>query len=261
MLFEPGWENLSPALHIISLSGSIPISRRFRLPMDQAPLDPLLHGASFRNDRGTHTYYSDKTFDIFYLEFYLPPSTEENESEDEEEEEIACRVFLSKDRLIKILKQSNGMRFDIDGIEWQHWGPTSSRWIMGDELYGVGVDSIYGSRFSCCLESQTETPFLSLPETENETLVLFDFNPRPIRRGATNYETNHSYCRVVTEAWAFSHPFLNCDVESSLPFRAFISKAKYDFVEVLLDGDRILGQAVRFIDAAYLCPTNLTKGN
>ncbi|CAG8749957.1 10458_t:CDS:2 [Acaulospora colombiana] len=75
-------------------------------------------------------------------------------------------------------------------------------------------------------------------------LMILDFNPRPIRRGATSKtEDTHQILVCVDEAcWQVPHQ--GVVVNSSLPFRAFVGKGFRRDSYYRFDGSIVVGRTL-----------------
>ncbi|PVG03798.1 hypothetical protein CPB86DRAFT_722661 [Serendipita vermifera] len=112
-----------------------------------------------------------------------------------------------------LLKEHSGRHT----FNWEEWGPTVTRWFSYD-IEPAGRDSVFGRRmiawgYPSFLHPQCGTAL---------SLVLLDFNPRPIRRGATTRFNGNSSEVVIDQETVMKSTRNGISIKSSLPYRAFI---------------------------------------
>jgi hypothetical protein len=149
---------------------------------------------------------------------------------------ISVDLFLRK---FESLKQSQP---DVQDYLWQTWGPDVTRWLPSGELANSGFRSTFSSKM-LVRSIPKPSPLQAWGPPGN--LILLDFNPRPILRGAQNEETEH--CRVVVfrdrSVWHLD--YVQRPIETSLPFRAFIGKKMVEYNDVHLEGSTMVCRKVR----------------
>lgn len=82
-----------------------------------------------------------------------------------------------------------------NSFKWEEWGPAVTRWLPNTVLEPTGTRNIFGCRMLVW-----GTPKL-LDSRSHKTLclILLDFNPRPIRQGATTKIDGDSHEIVINE--------------------------------------------------------------
>ncbi|KIM25668.1 hypothetical protein M408DRAFT_331028 [Serendipita vermifera MAFF 305830] len=141
---------------------------------------------------------------------------------------------------------------DIPILEWDDWGPSVTRWLP-DGIHGnVGIRTAFGSRMLAVLIIPAEQNPNGFAWT---SIVLFDFNPRPISRGAVADETSN-YDLEVTD---YATEWVSGDIKvlSSLPYRAWFSNRRCRFSSFFLDGNTIIGSR----HDKYICFSFLPRTN
>ncbi|PVG03801.1 hypothetical protein CPB86DRAFT_748261 [Serendipita vermifera] len=126
-----------------------------------------------------------------------------------------------------------------EAFEWEEWGPTVTRWLPYQKVMPTGNRSIFGSR----MLAWGEPAWLDGSSRFELSLILLDFNPRPIKRGATTNTEGESHEIVVAyeTSWDFD-PGTHPPLKSSLPFRAFAFPWFPSFPYFRFDGSTILAK-------------------
>jgi hypothetical protein len=233
VLFD-GFDDSPPAFGICSFTTG-EITHTFALPLPR--------GAVYRARLLTHPGYGtaspatqarlaqpDPALDIIVADFLLRFTRSE-----------ASLVVISVDlflRKFKSLKQS------LPGVRqyaWQDWGPDVTRWLPSGELANSGFRSTFSSKM---LVRSIPKPSRQENWGPPGNLILLDFNPRPILRGAQNEETEH--CRVVVfrERSVWHTDYAQRPIETSLPFRAFIGKRAVEYNDIHLEGSTMVCRKV-----------------
>lgn len=87
-------------------------------------------------------------------------------------------------------------------------------------------------------------------DTPENYLLVFDFNPTPIARGAQSFTSATSDCFVVTAEERCREPF-DEEVITTLPCRVSASKSSVDFSRVFVDYQSIAGLYVSLLLCHY----------
>ncbi|PVG03804.1 hypothetical protein CPB86DRAFT_748272 [Serendipita vermifera] len=122
-------------------------------------------------------------------------------------------------------------------FEWDEWGPTVTRWLPYQRIHPTGNRNIFGSRIIAW------GPPVHLHEDSHEELclILLDFNPRPIKRGAiTCLEDYHEI--VIDQETTWENPDDGTTIRSSLPYRAFTRHWLPRCTYFRFDGSTIIGK-------------------
>lgn len=156
-------------------------------------------------------------------------------------------VVLSLHRLRRKISEISTQDPPPPVISWEDWGPDVTRWLPADQLLNTGFRSTYGSRMLAIGNLDEET--LDAPQRLEDKLIVFDFNPRPIRRmQARSYGREHLYVVVEKERTCWKSPLLDTEVRSSVPVRAFVSRRSCVFLDIHLDANTLICRRV--------CPTH-----
>jgi hypothetical protein len=125
-------------------------------------------------------------------------------------------------------------------FDWEEWGPSVTRWLPYQNIYFFRNRSTFGSRVLAWGHPS------SLHESSRDTisLILLDFNPRPIKRGATTDVEGESHQIIITDesSWYFERDQIQ--ITSSLPYRAFTSPWILRYAYLRFDGSTILATGV-----------------
>jgi hypothetical protein len=162
-------------------------------------------------------------------------------------------VVLSLHRLTRKCDELRRNHPDQHVFMWHEWGPNVSRLLPPDQLRNTGFRSTFGSRMLAVGNLSKErlgTQVLAL-----DRLILLDFNPRPIRRGAQSHIGDRRYVLVEKELTEWSYPQLPLKMYSSLPVRAFVSNQIVDYLDIHLDGSTMICRKVRSPFDLALCLT------
>jgi hypothetical protein len=127
-------------------------------------------------------------------------------------------------------------------FEWEEWGPTVTRLLPYDRIHSTGYRNIFGSRLLVWGWSDSLHP----DSYSGTSLILLDFNPRPIKRGATNKLTGGSYEIVITGESSWQEPRTQKVIKSSLPYRAFTTPWLPRCFSFRFDGSTIIGKGVGY---------------
>ncbi|KAG8826857.1 hypothetical protein FRC19_007189 [Serendipita sp. 401] len=132
---------------------------------------------------------------------------------------------------------------DKNCFNWEEWGPDVTRWFPPQMIQDVGFRGVFGSR----MIAKGNLAARSASGTE-DTLVLFDFNPRPITRGSYG-DVGSDFTRIVVEEeWSWSDALdpSGMAVKSRLPFRAITPNKplKYHYEDIYLDLNTIVGRTM-----------------
>ncbi|PVG03803.1 hypothetical protein CPB86DRAFT_306959 [Serendipita vermifera] len=125
-------------------------------------------------------------------------------------------------------------------FEWEEWGPTVTRWLPYGRIMSTGYRNIFGSRF--LVEGYPDS--LHHDSYNHLTLLLLDFNPRPIRRGVTTSVSGGSQAHRIVIEEETTTQLACCDkvIKSSLPFRAFTTPWRPSCFNFQFDGSTIIGK-------------------
>jgi hypothetical protein len=140
-------------------------------------------------------------------------------------------------------------------FDWPEWGPSVSRLLPPDQLRNTGFRSTFGSRMLAVGNLSNER--LDTQVVPFERLILLDFNPRPIRRGAQSHIRGRCHVLVEKELTEWSCPQLSLKMYSSLPVRAFVSHQMVEYLDIHLDGSTMICRKVRYTISLVLSLTRL----
>lgn len=118
-------------------------------------------------------------------------------------------------------------------LQWEAWGPQSTRWLFND-LREAGDICIFGSRMVVWETSQPST---------GRRLALLDFNPRNLQREKLLRGIEHVY-DSPSEYTCDLEGALPLQVTSSLPFRKLVV-GRSPYSDVDLDGMNLICHEVR----------------
>jgi hypothetical protein len=214
VLFD-GTNNSPAAFGICSLTTG-EITHEFELP--------LPHQVIYRARILTHPGYGtassatqarlvqpDPALEIIVADFVLKSSRNDR-----------FLIIISVDLFLRKFESLKKSKPDVLLYPWQDWGPDVTRWLPSAQLANSGFRSTFSSK----LLVRSTPSMLSQEEDWGPpgNIILLDFNPRPILRGAQNEDTEH--CRVVVfrDRSVWRSDYHQTSAESSLPFRAFIGK-------------------------------------
>jgi hypothetical protein len=134
-------------------------------------------------------------------------------------------------------------------FQWEEWGPTVSRWLPHEGVEPTGTRNIFG----CRMLARGTPSVLELRSFESDSLILLDFNPRPIRRGATTKLDGESHAIVINTESCWADPVSGAVIKSSLPYRAFTTPWPPPTSHFRFDGSNIIGRGVcSFSNAAFI---------
>ncbi|PVG03799.1 hypothetical protein CPB86DRAFT_306880 [Serendipita vermifera] len=148
---------------------------------------------------------------------------------------LVCVISVHRFRqmYISLLQKHSGRQI----FTWEEWGPTVTRWFPS-QLQPTGTDNIFGCRMVIC----GNPSFLHPQCWSAVSLILLDFNPRPIRHGAITRVNGESQTVVIDQESVVGDVHQRVLIKSSLPYRAFttlwiLSSANYRF-----DGTTIIAR-------------------
>jgi len=124
-------------------------------------------------------------------------------------------------------------------FEWEQWGPSVTRWLP-HYIYGaVGGRSTFGSRM---LAIFVKTVRQGNAFVNSSHVMMLDFNPRPIFRGAQEDTTDDYHLQVFSrgEVWAWE----DVSMGVALPCRAWVSQRPCTYWGLFLDANTIAGRQV-----------------
>jgi hypothetical protein len=125
-------------------------------------------------------------------------------------------------------------------FDWEEWGPTVTRWLPYQGIMATGNRNIFGSRMVA-----VGPPGLLHEESHaNSCLMLLDFNPRPIKRGAKTSFNGDSHEIVIDQETTWNYPHNGTVIRSSLPYRAFATSWYPHCSSFKFDGSTIIGRGV-----------------
>jgi hypothetical protein len=136
---------------------------------------------------------------------------------------------------------------DRDTFEWEEWGPTVTRWLPYHYINLFMGRSTFGSRVLAWGQPSS----LNESSRNNATLILLDFNPRPIKRGATTDVEGESHQIVITDESSWYYKRDKIKIKSSLPYRAFTSSWFLPYSFLRFDGSTILATAVSLFSGDF----------
>lgn len=122
---------------------------------------------------------------------------------------------------------------------WDEWGPPVCRWIhAGTSNSFDWITTTYGQRF---VSIQRHAPGESGP------IEIFDFNRYNIARARTELEVQDNPNFTISETGSLSPStgIFEDEVTSTLPVLLCKSTVSYDYCDVLIDEDIVLGLTVR----------------
>jgi hypothetical protein len=137
---------------------------------------------------------------------------------------------------------------DSQGIEtfgWLEWSPNTTSCIPRASADPIGVRCTFGS-YMLAIGSPNE--WIQDCTDEDYFLMLFDFNPTPIRRGCEECTQQDYYLRLVerSEKW-YTTPLHvpEYTISSSLPYRVFMRRWRLDDDDLNLEANTIIASLVR----------------
>ncbi|PVG03805.1 hypothetical protein CPB86DRAFT_778911, partial [Serendipita vermifera] len=126
-------------------------------------------------------------------------------------------------------------------FEWEEWGPTTTRWLPYHGVNPAGSRIIHGSRMLVWGRANA----FAADGSGGSNLMLLDFNPRPIRKGATTRFGKKYQVLVIDQEteWQYSHA--KSKITSKLPFRLSVSQEFPRHSAYRFDGSSLVGRSVR----------------
>jgi hypothetical protein len=157
-------------------------------------------------------------------------------------EELRPALFcvISVQRFLQVYNSLLGRSQDRDKFEWAEWGPEITRWLPYASLEPTGSRNSFGSLMlawgsAYLLDSETYT---------GPNIVLLDFNPWPIKRGATTKLEEQCHQIVIQEETQWIHPRTGTVLKSRLPYRAFVRPWLPPCYGFRFDGSTVVGRRV-----------------
>jgi hypothetical protein len=151
-----------------------------------------------------------------------------------------CSIILSVDAFRKAYLSLLENQAGRDVFEWEEWGPATTRWLPPSKISPAGIRVICGPRI---LVRGWASALVD--EASNEFgLMILDFNPRPIRQGATQKLEGTYQSLVIDHETEWKDPDSDLKVTSRLPFRAFIGKGYSRANFYRFDGSTVVSRMV-----------------
>ncbi|CAG7851866.1 SubName: Full=Uncharacterized protein {ECO:0000313/EMBL:CCA68072.1} [Serendipita indica DSM 11827] len=181
------------------------------------------------------------------------------------------RVAISIGRLLKacIPKTEYELEQDEPGtpkvLRWRHWGINATRWFTPYSLMRTSVRSTYGSRFLAFGRPnsfQGDDTSLQYPWSRDDwptlqggRILLFDFNPRAIRRdmGGNSIHGDQSFVYTEPTLWDSDRPHTR-KVLSALPFRVTTSPKNWDYHHIYMNGSTLFARRDHYYDVFSFLP-------
>jgi hypothetical protein len=147
---------------------------------------------------------------------------------------------ISTHRFRQMINCLLGKYSNRDTFNWEEWGPSVTRWLPYAQIEPTGARSIFGCRMLA-----RGTP-ISLDSRSFSTvnLILLDFNPRPIQRGAVTDIEGESHSIIINRETYWKDPDSEVLIKSSLPYRAFTTHWSPRSSNFLFDGSNIIQRTV-----------------
>ncbi|PVG03791.1 hypothetical protein CPB86DRAFT_778903 [Serendipita vermifera] len=151
-----------------------------------------------------------------------------------------CNVILSMHKLRQVSSSLIERHPGKKVFNWEEWGSNVTRWLPYPQVSSTGNRSIFGSRMTLwgspsALYSDSYQP---------HSLILLDFNPWPIKRGATTNLERNTHVIVVNEETIWEGGRNGIKVKSSLPFRAFAADRTPIAFSFRLDGSTVIAKSI-----------------
>jgi hypothetical protein len=159
----------------------------------------------------------------------------------EEYDPDGCSMILSLHAFQRIYFSLSENQPDRDVFEWDEWGPSATRWLPSSKVEPAGIRSICGPRMLV----RGRPSALAEGASNNYSLMILDFNPRPIRRGATSKCEDTYEVLVVDHETEWQDGNSDLKITSRLPFRAFVSQSYSRGAFYCFDGSNIVIRMVR----------------
>ncbi|PVG03806.1 hypothetical protein CPB86DRAFT_307073 [Serendipita vermifera] len=121
-------------------------------------------------------------------------------------------------------------------FEWEVWGPSSARWLPHDEIGPAGVRVTCGSRILVWGRISA----LGFELYDRPSLMILDFNPRPIWRNAGADMDQKGFVVDFQTRWQVPHQ--GFEVTSELPFRVFLGEGFKRDSYYRFDGSFVVGR-------------------
>ena len=191
-------------------------------------------------------------------------------------------VFFLREMLARLFQQEQEQECSLEAegegeasyiMEWDDWGPEASRWFDAPSSIFPRCCSVHGYRFvtlvkrddaffvSRSFEDMTwnKEKYLHPPHTsETLYLLVFDFNPRPLRRDQYLPETENScpssdgisdlYVNIIAPSddmsWDF-HRHFNTGFFKQLACRVTLTPEPVDYDALVVCEDNIIAIQVR----------------
>ncbi|CAG7851860.1 SubName: Full=Uncharacterized protein {ECO:0000313/EMBL:CCA68081.1} [Serendipita indica DSM 11827] len=154
-------------------------------------------------------------------------------------------IVVSAQRLFTKLEQVQTSTSPPEFVEWEDWGPQTTRWFGFSEVSEASFRSISGSRLLGKL-----TPIRTDEVWQRELLLIFDFNMRAVRRYSSTATSTEDTSFKVFKTYTSDSELLNAggsgiDVVSSLScFATATTITAKDYFDFFLEDHAIIGKAV-----------------
>jgi hypothetical protein len=136
-------------------------------------------------------------------------------------------------------------------FEWNEWDPTVIRWLPSPHVNPSGNRNVFGSR----MLAWGKAGYLhDASHFGDNNLILLDFNPRPIKRGATTDVRGESHEIVINHetSWRLGER----EIKSSLPYRAFTTRWLPEYPYFRFDASTILAKGVSLFPEVFFVRTS-----
>jgi len=216
----------------------------FRVPVQLALLmkPPMSHYGDNCPSSRAKMFIPDPDLDIVQLLFHT-----------------ACSNYVVVISIKRLFKCHMNEEASDTPIEWSHWGPTTTSWLPP----GRNSDTVSRSTFGSRMVARERMRSITGHWIAN-SVTLFDFNPRPIRRKGDTTNSKARPRRVVvdeTKPSTWLEPLSEIPIDSTLPFRAFCSDTPTRYLSFLLDSNTIIGCAPNSFDFFSFLPDTPETGH
>ncbi|CAG8672723.1 4688_t:CDS:2, partial [Acaulospora colombiana] len=172
----------------------------------------------------------DPIVNILGISFHLKPG-----------DRSYCCVVLSVDAFTRTYQSLLEKYPDREVFDWEEWGPSTTRWLPYYDINHAGNPNIFGSRMLTWGRANAIDP----RSYDDLNLLLLDFNPRPIRKGAVTTIEERYHVLVVDQETLWVDPHGQFTVTSSLPYRAFVTSWLPRHSYFRFDGSTIMGRGYK----------------
>jgi hypothetical protein len=159
----------------------------------------------------------------------------------EDEDRNTCFIILSVDVFRRTYNSLIESQTDRSVFEWEEWGPSTTRWLPYVDIAPAGIRVTCGPRILVLGKASA----LADGGFDDSNLMILDFNPRPIRRGATTKLEKKYQILVIDHETEWEDPRSGLKITSRLPFRVFVSKGFSRGANHRFDGSTIVSRRVR----------------